>query len=145
MKILAGCILLGGCSSASATGDAGGDAATSGATVVGTLTLPGTAAGKSYFVRIVTATGMAALMPTAQTSGSTTGSTMLPYSIANVPAGTYFILGFVDVNNSGGTASTPGDYAGWYGHDASGNPPAAPNAVVPATGTVTFDFSLVLR
>jgi hypothetical protein len=45
----------------------------------------------------------------------------------------------------GGTSSTPGDYAGWYGHDANGKPPAAPNAVVPAMGTVTFDFSLVLR
>jgi hypothetical protein len=70
---------------------------------------------------------------------------MLPYLIANVPAGTYFILGFVDVDNSGGTASTQGDYAGWYGHDATGNPPGAPDAVVPSAGTVTFDLGLVLR
>jgi hypothetical protein len=33
----------------------------------------------------------------------------------------------------------------WYGHDGDGNPPAAANAVVPDSGTVRFDFSLVLR
>ena len=63
----------------------------------------------------------------------------------NVPAGTYFLLGFVDVNGLGGTSSTPGDYAGWYGEDASGNPPAKANVVVPAGGTVTYRFSLVVR
>lgn len=113
--------------------------------MAGTLTLPGTATGKHYEVRIVTSTGAATLAPVAMTSGTTTGSTTLAYSIPNVPAGTYFILAFVDVNGTGGTSSTPGDYAGWYGHDASGNPPAQPNAVVPGSGTVTFDFSLVLR
>ena len=65
--------------------------------------------------------------------------------MAGVPAGTYFILGFLDVDGSGGTASTAGDYTGWYGHSGDGNPPAAANAAVPATGTVSFDFSLVVR
>lgn len=41
--------------------------------------------------------------------------------------------------------STPGDYAGRYGHDGDGNPPAVANAVVLDSGTVRFDFRLVLR
>jgi hypothetical protein len=118
------------CSSQSASNiDAGSDV-TTGAIAVGTLTLPGTASGKHYEVRIVTAPGAATLTPVATASGTTTGSMSLAYSIANVPAGTYFILGFVDVNGVGGTSSTPGDYAGWYGEDASGNPPAQANATV---------------
>jgi hypothetical protein len=67
------------------------------------------------------------------------------YQIPAVPSGTYFLLGFVDNDNSGGTSSTPGDYAAWYGHTGDGNPPAAANVVVPDTGTVRFDFTLVLR
>jgi hypothetical protein len=138
-------LLSGACSSQSAlNGDAGSDV-TTGATVVGTLTLPGTASGKHYEVHIGTAPGSAALTPVAMTSGMTTGSMSLAYSIPNVPAGTYFILGYVDVNGLGGTSSTPGDYAGWYGEDANGNPPALANATVPSSGTATFDFSLVLR
>jgi hypothetical protein len=126
----------------STSGDAdGGD----GATVRGTLTLPGTATGKPYSVRLFTTAGRMTVTSTAETAGSTSGNTLLPYSIAHVPAGTYFILGFVDVDGSGGTASTPGDYAGWYGHDGTGNPPPAANAVVPSAGVVTFDFGLVLR
>lgn len=134
----------GACSTSSSTPDAAGDAA-AGATVQGTLTLPGTATGKHWEVRIATGLGAATLTPVAMASGTTTGSTALSYSIPNVPPGTYFILGFVDVNGLGGTSSTPGDYAGWFGGDASGNPPAQPDATVPASGTATFDFSLVLR
>jgi hypothetical protein len=138
-------LLSGACSSqAASSSDAGGDVM-AGATVIGTLTLPGTASGKHYEVRIVTAPGSATLAPVATASGTTTGSMSLTYSIANIPAGTYFILGFVDVNGVGGTSSTPGDYAGWYGEDVSGNPPAQANAPVPASGTVTFNFNLVLR
>ena len=114
----------------------------SGATVMGTLTLPGTASGKTFAVRVMTGPGSA---PVAEATGLTSGAATLPYSIADVPAGTYFLLGFVDVDGSGGTSSTPGDYAGWYGHTGDGNPPAAPNAAVPASGSVTFDWALVLR
>jgi len=70
---------------------------------------------------------------------------MLDYSIPRVAAGTYFVLGVVDVEESGGDSSTLGDYAGWCGHNGDGNPPAAANAVVPSSGTVRFAFSLVLR
>lgn len=119
------------------------DGGVTGATVMGTLTLPGTAQ----------ATGMLAFYTTLPPAGTavataalvSTGTTSLDYLIGGVPAGTYFILGFIDVDGSGGTSSTPGDYAGWYGHNGDGNPPAAANAVVPDSGTVRFDFSLVLR
>jgi hypothetical protein len=133
----------GGAADAAAPGDGGGGAqdAGAGATVMGTLTLPGAAAGKPYFVAVVTMPGPVFV---AQTTGTTGAAATLAYSIPGVPAGTYYLLGFVDVDGSGGTASTTGDYRGWYGHTGDGNPPAAPNAVVPASGTATFDFGLVL-
>jgi hypothetical protein len=89
--------------------------------------------------------GVPNTVPVGEASGQTSGSTSLPYSISGVPAGSYFILAFVDVDSSGGQSSTPGDHAGWYGHTGDGNPPSSPNAVVPASGTVRFDFSLVVR
>jgi hypothetical protein len=114
------------------------------ATVLGTLTLPETTAGKKGIIALY-----ARLPPegtvVVSSALSTTGGATLDYAIAGVPAGTYFILGFIDVDGSGGTASTPGDYAGWYGHNGDGNPPPAASAVVPDTGAVRFDFSLVLR
>ncbi len=119
----------------------GSDAmSTTGATVTGTLTLPAATSGKPYFVRLMTTLGTTFV---AEQSGTTTANTTLSYSMAGAAAGTYFVLGFVDVDSSGGTASTTGDYRGWYGHTGDGNPPAAANATVPATGTVTFDFGLV--
>lgn len=92
------------------------------ATVAGTLTLPGTAAAP-YFVRLQTATG-AGGTTAAETTGTTDGSMTLAYAIADVPAGTYFMLAGVDVDNSGGNSSTTGDYRGWFGHTGDGNPPA---------------------
>ncbi len=112
-------------------------------TVAGTLTLPGTAQAKGTVA--VFATLPPAGTAVASSGIMSTGSTTFDYRILDVPAGTYFILGFFDVDSSGGTSSTPGDYTGWYGHNGDGNPPPAPNAVVPAAGTVRFDFSLVLR
>jgi hypothetical protein len=133
---------------ANACGDdatpAPGDAGARGATVAGTLTLPAASTGKPYGVRILSKAGDPAVLPTGQATGVTAGSA-IQYSIADVPAGSYFVLGFVDNDSSGGDSSTPGDFAGWYGHTGNGNPPGTPNAVVPATGTVFFDFSLVLR
>lgn len=111
--------------------------------VVGTLTLPGTAAAKPYTVKIFTMAGVPGT-PVAETSGSTSGTQTLTYAIPHVPAGQYFVLGFVDVDASGGSSSTTGDYRGWYGHTGDGNPPRSPNAVVPESGTARFDFSLVL-
>jgi len=134
------------------TTDAAGDVAIDthpdsplGGTVTGTLTLPGTAFGRPLGVRILASAGSAGA-PVAQTAEDfSNGTTSQTYSIANVPAGTYFVLGFVDVDGTGGKGSTDGDYVGWYGHTGDGNPPGAANAVVPLSGTVTFDFSLIVR
>jgi hypothetical protein len=117
---------------------------TTGASVVGILTLPGDPRDAKFFVKVLGAVAEAAT-PVAETMGTTTRSTSVVYEVRGVPAGTYFVLGFVDVDSSGGTASTPGDFAGWYGHSGDGNPPAAPNVVVPESGSVRFDFSLVVR
>ncbi len=111
------------------------------ASVAGTLTLPGTATAP-YFVRLQSMIGAAT--PVATTTGTTNGTATLAYSIPNVPAGTYFMIAAVDVDGSGGGSSTPGDYRGWYGHNGDGNPPAAANVMVPASGTVTIDYSLVV-
>jgi hypothetical protein len=69
----------------------------------------------------------------------------LDYTIVDVPAGSYFVRCFLDVDRSLGNTVTPGDYEGWYGGAADGNPPDAANAVVPDTGSVRFDFSLAIR
>jgi hypothetical protein len=116
-----------------------------GATVVGSLTLPAVADNKPFEVRVLSTLNNPLTSTVASTSGRTGTAATLDYSIANAPAGTYFVLGFVDVDESGGDASTPGDYAGWFGHDGDGDPPGSPNAVVPTDGSVRFDFSLVQR
>jgi hypothetical protein len=100
------------------------------------------AAGKPYAVRVLTMPGLSFV---SQSTGTTTGGSSISYAITGVPAGRYFLLAFVDVDGSGGDSSTPGDYAGWYGHGGDDNPPASPNVEVPASGTVRFDFSLVVR
>src|SRR4051812_40332503 len=112
------------------------------ARVGGTLSLPGTATAP-YFVRLQTTTGPSGTTA-AETTGTTNGTMALPSSIADVPPGTYFMLAAVDVDSSGGNSSTTGDYRGWFGHAGDGNPPAAPNVVVPDSGTVTVDYSLVV-
>jgi hypothetical protein len=124
--------------------DAAPDDAAARATVMGTLTLPAATTGKPWSVRLAPTQG-GVLTPIAEASSFTTGTAQINYTIAGVPAGTYFLLGFVDVDGSGGVSSTPGDFAGWYGHNGDGNPPAQANVVVPATGIARFDFSLVLR
>jgi hypothetical protein len=111
------------------------------ASVAGTLTLPGTAIAP-YFVRLQAMIGAATSVAVA--TGTSNGTTTLAYSIASVPAGTYFMIAAVDIDSSGGNSSTPGDYRGWYGHSGDGNPPASANVVVPASGTVTVDYTLVL-
>jgi hypothetical protein len=121
----------------------GDDGATTGAPIVtGTLTLPGTSTGARWGVELLTAPGAAAV---ARASGETSGSASLDYEIEGAAAGTYLLLGFVDIDGTGTTGSTPGDYAGWYGHTGDGNPPSQPNVVVPASGTVRFDWMLVTR
>jgi hypothetical protein len=112
--------------------------------VIGTLTLPASVPGKPYFVRVVTMPGPAFV---AQASGTTSDTTTISYTMGNgvsIPAGTYYVLGFVDVDESGGDASTSGDFRGWYGHNGDGNPPASPNVTISSNVTTRFDIDLVI-
>jgi len=125
--------------------DGGVDGGVTGATVTGTLTLPDSApAGTKGSVALYTTLPPAGTA-VAESGLAATGGTSVDYRIVGVPAGSYFIIGFFDLDHSGGTSSTPGDFAGWYGHNGDGNPPAAASAVVPDSGTVRFDISLVVR
>jgi hypothetical protein len=118
------------------------DAGVPRASVVGTVTLPGTAQARGL-VEIYTAPPPAGTL--VGSSGTmSTGAPTLSYTIVDVPAGSYFVRCFIDVDRSQGTV-TSGDYEGWYGGAADGTPPEAANAVVPDTGSVRFDFSLAIR
>ena len=112
--------------------------------VTGTLTLPASAPGKPYFVRVVTMPGPAFV---AQAAGTTSDTTTISYRMGgdvSIPPGTYYVLGFVDVDESGGDASTSGDFRGWYGHNGDGNPPASPNVPISSKVMGRFDFDLVI-
>jgi hypothetical protein len=143
-RVLVACAALSACGKSTQSTDGATGDLTAGASVAGTLTLPGAAQGASTFVRLAVSP-IAVTTPAAEATGTTTGTTSLDYVISDVPSGTYFMLAFVDVDASGGTASTAGDYSGWYGHNGDGNPPTAANVVVPDSGTVRYDFTLVLR
>jgi len=140
-RVLLACVALSGCGKSAQTADGG---ATTGASVIGRLYLPGTVPGVSYFVRLATSVSTVTT-PVVETKGTTPNINFIDYELHNVPAGSYFMLTFVDVDGSGGTASTPGDFAGWCNVDTNGNPPAAANVFVPDTGTVRYDCSLVIR
>jgi hypothetical protein len=139
-----GCVVMGVVLSMASLGcDDGESAGVDANAVIGTLTLPASAPGKPYGVRLLAAPGGLTIK---QTLGTTTGSQTIEYAIANVPPGRYFLLGFVDVDSSGGDSSTPGDFAGWCGHNGDGNPPSAANVEVPPpSGIAGCDFSLVVR
>ena len=113
-----------------------------GTSVNGTLTLPEAVEAKGT-VAIYTTPDLAG-SPVASTVLASNGATPINYRISGVPAGSYFIFALLDVDRSGGSL-TPGDYSGWYGQDSDGNPPATANAVVPESGSVSFDFNLVLK
>jgi hypothetical protein len=118
------------------------DAGTPRANVTGTVMLPGNAQARGLVE--IYSTLPPAGMPMGSTATMATGAPTLTYSIVDVPAGTYFVRCFIDVDRSLGTV-TAGDYEGWYGGAADGSPPDAANAVVPDTGSVRFDFSLAVR
>jgi hypothetical protein len=112
-----------------------------GATIVGTITLPGDATGKKYYVIVgpnLTGGSVSA------TTGTVTGSS-IPYSLPNVPAGTYYLYSNVDMTGHWGSASggntASGDYICVYGATSIFTYPSAPNFSVPSTGTVTGNWS----
>jgi hypothetical protein len=76
---------------------------------------------------------------TAITAGLATSNT-IDYSIADVPAGTYFFYCFVDMDCLG-SGATAGDYLWVYGASSVYTIPTLANCVVPSSGVVSFDFS----
>lgn len=112
-----------------------------GATLVGTVTLPSPAEGKTYavavdedvrsdngFVRVITGV-----------CGAGTG---VSYEIPEVASGTYFVYAVVWVVSPPLAVPASGDFVGFYG--TVGGIPAEPNAFVPSSGRVTFDITAMV-
>jgi hypothetical protein len=109
--------------------------------VVGTLSLPAEANGKSFAVVVDSDTSNANGFVKVAT-GTCGPGTKVSYEMKDVPAGTFFVYAVVWVVSTPLTPPKSGDYVGFYG--TQGTIPAAPNATVPATGQMTFDITLVV-
>ena len=105
--------------------------------VTGTVTLPATAEGAQFGMAI----GITGGVLQSGATGVVGAGTTVVYVLA-APAGTYEVWCIVDVDSSGFGALTAGDYFGYYGGTGL-SAPALPNAVVPASGAVIFDFPIV--
>ena len=103
------------------------------ATVTGTLTLPAAVVVTfTYYVLVENDT----YNPVAETSGVVAvAANSVNYSISDVLYGTYYIHAWVDDDADGYP-----EHEKYYGGVAA-NPPSAPNAVVPSSGTVVFDIT----
>jgi len=109
------------------------------ATINGTLTLPAEANGKEYWVLIDNDTDgdNGYVNATVGTCGS---GTTVDYTINNVNAGAYYVYAGVRIVSGHDSPPQSGDYIGFYG--TGSDPPDEANAVVPSSGTVTFDIIL---
>ena len=134
--LLLGLVGLAGCGD----DDKGTDSDTTKATVNGTVTIPAAASGKTIFV-IIDDDFDGGNGVFREATDTCTGAVQYEYEFANVTAGTYFIYAGVYVSGETSGEPQPDDYLGIYGGTLE-TPPAEANAVVPATGTVTFDFNL---
>ena len=110
------------------------------AVVSGTLTLPAPANGKTYAV-IIDNDADPENSFNGVASGTCGASTSIAYSLGKVAAGEYFLYAVVWVVGNFPNAPQPGDYGGFFGADST--IPDAANAVVPASGNVTFDITLI--
>ena len=111
------------------------------ATVSGTLTLPVDASGSTWAVLFdddLNGDNGSSLMET----GVCGSGTSISYTVAEVPAGKYYLYAIVYAAGQFGNPPGPGDFLGVYGGDFTNNPPVQPNAVVPSTGKVTFNLNL---
>lgn len=136
--IVGGIITIISCDSSTSSNN--DDKNTGNATVTGNLTLPAAAPGKMWAVLVDNDfdgdNGQIKLV-----TGSCGSGTNVPYSVSNVPAGTFYIYAAVFVVSDGSSGPQSGDYIGIYGGTLT-NPPSSANAVVPSSGTVDFDFAL---
>lgn len=109
------------------------------ATINGTLYLPAEANGKEYVVLVDDDTdGDNGWI--AATEGICGTETTVNYSISDVPAGTYYVYAIVRIVSDPDAGAEKGDYIGYYG--SSNGSPSSANAVVPSSGTVTFDITM---
>ena len=108
------------------------------ATVEGKLILPEPAPGIQYWV-IVDQDGDGGNGYVRYCLGICGSDTEISYAISDVPAGTYYIYAGVRIVSSSRNPPEVGDYLGIYGGTID-EYPSEPNAVVPASGTVTFDI-----
>lgn len=109
----------------------GCDAGGTRATVTGTLILPA-AANFTYYVWVENDTYAAV----AETSGVVAvASPTVDYSIDDVLYGAYYIHAVADYTDDGAA-----EHEQYYG-GVTVNPPLAPNAEVPSSGTVVFDIT----
>jgi len=77
-------------------------------------------------------------------AGACPTGTLISVPFDDVPAGTYFIYGGVWVVGEYGDEPGPGDYIGVYGGTYPNNIPDQPNAIVPASGSKTFNIDLIV-
>ncbi len=108
----------------------GCEAGSTRAAVTGTLTLPAVA-NFTYYVWVENDTYAAV----AETSGVVAASATVDYSISDVLYGAYYIHAWVDDDADGAT-----EHEQYYG-GVTVNPPLAPNAEVPSSGTVVFNIT----
>jgi len=122
-------------------GDGTGDACPDDCIPVnGTLTLPAEANGKEYAVLIDDDTDHDD--DDFYFVGGTTGTgTSVNYSFSCVAPGTYYVLAIVRNVSSSGSKPQPGDYFAYF-NGTGLNPPDGANAVVPSSGSATFDITL---
>jgi len=113
------------------------------ASVTGTLQLPGEASGKKWGVLIDDDLNGDNGFIRAD-SGTCGSGTTVKYTIDDVAAGTYYIYAVVFVASDGRKGPQGGDYLGIYGGSFPDDVPGAPNAVVPSSGTATFNINLML-
>lgn len=114
------------------------DALSEKATVSGTITLPAAITAKPYTVIVDTDEHMDN-GTTATVTGTANGSS-IAYSLADIPAGKYYVWAAVSVNGTSASAMKLGDYLAVYGATSDATTPESPNVTVPETGTVTCDM-----
>ena len=108
----------------------------------GTLTLPAASSGKSFTVTIASSlSDIGTGSSTYDFKGTRGAGTAVSYGPIAVPTGTYYVISYVDKDNSGGGPNA-GDYIGIHGTTYPTFPGAA-NVNITNADPVTADITLV--